>query len=402
MGKIRNLGRGTVWETARIRAEQAAIKQELDRHTDPRSPRSRLQYALSRVRDLEDGESPIERLRRYIFVVSALVHNERQGGLSPAQAERLFHLANAILKVSGIRSGRSRLGFLYGDLYQVGSQGARRNGQAWLAAWEQQFSVYANQMSRRRATGVPGLALGIRHLRLGDTATAIGYLEQARADGLSERSEARAVLEMCKAWRLAGQTGKAAQEMERVRRAGALNEEERRELEWEAICAEVVRGGDITGLVTSCLPGRPHHHYAYLLECFFWTRAVRTRQWLERFPKLASFSPSEWKSPRKQFGHWFTCVKALEDLYDQEIPFELRLERLGECLAERGKFLSVDKELLFLAAAWRWLSRNRSDGFAAIVANEYRALSWRLSRRATSDALGVVSDLFEGEWAAAA
>ena len=100
------------WTSRLVEDEKAAAKQQLDA-VAPRG-RARLKAAMQQVATLRDDESPLARLRCYLFSMSALVEHERSGGLRPRQVKQLVELAQAILQAERIRPRTSRMAALHG------------------------------------------------------------------------------------------------------------------------------------------------------------------------------------------------------------------------------------------------------------------------------------------------
>ena len=389
------VGRGTVWQRKIIDGQKRLVKAHLDGCTDPLHPKSRLRECQRQISALEAAEDSEAQLQRYIYIVSALVQHERVGGLSELQIKRYVKLAYAILRTQGVALDSPKLGFLYGELHWVLSQIRRREGAQWESAWEQQMAGYLSHQRSDSGKAAYSLALGLRSLRLGYTTFASEQLSRCLGKGLASSQEIRARLEAAKACRLLGEMDKAksfAAPLEGME----LRLAERKELRWEALCCEAQEKGQIEGLLESTRKGGLHFDYAYIMEVFLWTRAVKSRQWITRYPTVKQMGRGLKIRP-KEYGFWFEAVSLIEQCYDSEIPFMLRLQKVGELLLRTDQFFSIDKEILFWATVCRWLYRNRSSGFGALVLNEYRAKCLKVSEGRTSDVLNVVSDLYEAE-----
>lgn len=386
-----------IWNQETLDKERLVIKAELESVAQNDGRRASLRRCLERLASLSDSDEELDRLRQYIYAISALVHHSRHGGLNPTQIRRLGKLAHALLRTQGIQPGTSKRSFFYGTLQLALSDVFQREGRLWEAAWTQQLGLHLSHRAPSGGEGTQRLALGVRALRLGHAAVAERELEAAEGCGLSPRQAGRVRLERLKALRLSGRLEEAESLDEATRRSGMLSPAESRELEWERICRRAMRGSDISELVSSVRKGKSHHDYAYILEAFLWTRSVESRDWIERFPTARSIARSGKLDPRSG-GTLLSFVSKLEQAYDSSLSFTLRLEDMGEALSRVSRLATVDFELLAWATAARWLARNRSLALAALALAEYEAMSLRLSRGARRDALGIMADLAARPW----
>src|SRR5262249_46003728 len=128
------------WTQKLVTACQSEVRAELVQIQESKGVHARLQAALRAIADLDADDTGQGRLRRYVYVMSALVHHERHGGLTPAQINRLVDLGYAILQAQGVVLGSKHLGSLYGDLHLIKSQILRLEGASWPAAWEQEMA----------------------------------------------------------------------------------------------------------------------------------------------------------------------------------------------------------------------------------------------------------------------
>lgn len=381
------------WTNQRIAETKAAVKAELDEGAGE-DPTARLEMALKRLNDLETDTSPGGNLKRLVFIITALVQHERAGGLKPAQIRGLTRLAHVILKIHGIRPGFSSLSFLYGDLHLALSQIYRKQGQIWQSAWEQQLSMHLGRdaPAASNAPGVSALSMGIRALRLGHTHIAVAELKEADRMGLPAHLRMRARLECHKALRLAGDYEEAKALASDSKSLSKVFPVEALELEWESLCRNAQQSGDVSPIVLSVLRGKPHNQASYVCEAFLWSRTVKSRTWLQRFKRARTMARNNTINPRDQ-GFLWEFVQVLESCYDTDYPILVRLEELGSIIARLNLLYTIDWELLAWATAARWLFRVNSRHLAALVLNEYQALSHRVTQRRSHDALCLLGDL---------
>ena len=128
---------------------------------------SRLRAALDGVARLGGLFSPQEQLQRFIYLIAALAHHARWGGLKSNVVTQLMQLGEAILKTHHVEKCESTLSGLWGELHLSHSQVLKKSGEPFLAAWEQQFSRYLSGRAPVGAEGFHALAVANRALRLG-------------------------------------------------------------------------------------------------------------------------------------------------------------------------------------------------------------------------------------------
>lgn len=383
--------KGFQWRKDAIDRQKEETKSLLDAQTFSKS-RQRLQFIMERIHRLENDHSGRGCIQRYLFIVHALLHHSRFGGLNASQVKNLFQLGQGILKLNKIQSSSSKLGFLYGDLHLVQSFVLRREGRKWQAGWEQQISFYLSQRSKSSRAGFQSLSVGIQLLRMGHADQAIEELKQVRSSELSPSARVRAQLEELKCYRLMRNEKDFDRVYEILGKTSTLSPDECKEREWEHLSFEAQQTGDIQNLVAAVLSKRSHHDPEYILDAFLWTRVVSSREWMNRYPSLRKLAPNI-SFKRTELGILSRCVMAMEEAYDSEIPYLIRLQKIGDLLSQCGAFRTTDHELLVWAAVARWLSRQGSNGFLNIVLSEYRSLSLSLSLGKNPDSLGILADL---------
>jgi len=238
-----------------------------------------------------------------------------------------------------------------------------------------------------------------RALRLGHGGLAVQQLVEAEAAGLPEGHLTRCRLARVQALWLANRGAEAA-ELARSTMALAMPDDLRREFDWNEICRTAQTSGDFQPLLNATRRGAPFYDGTYVIEACLWAMTVETREHLDRLPSLESLRRSKQVRPQR-LGPWYECGVVLQECYDHAIPLPFRLRSLARILELRPELLTVDKELLLLAAAVRCLARSKSHSLAVLVFCEYRALSQRLTEGRSADVLGVLGDLSDRPWLAA-
>lgn len=381
-----------LWRRADVEEEKVRVRSELDAVGAKEGMGERLQAALAAIRRLEGDTSSKGMLSRFVYSVSALVHHLAHGGLTGRQIAALAELGDAILKIQGVKPQSSQLSFLYGDLHLVLSEIYRREGRGWDATWEQLTSFYLSQRAPSGGRGFQAFACANQAIRLGHGPLAEAEFERAWRLGVPAKLKGRVLLERVKALRLVGKREEAANAFIDGKKDCELSPDELKELQWEELCRKVAVDQDLRPLINAVRKGGEHFNPAYILEAFLWTRAVASREWLTRVQKLRGLA-KHGEMTRKKSGFLYECVMVFETIYDQEIPADFRLHRLGELLHGAASLPTIDLELLLWSAAARWLIRMRAFRFATFSLAEYRGRSLRLSGGRSRDVLGVAADL---------
>lgn len=387
------------WDLALIASEKARIKGELDAVSAPQVARDRQELIQERLAQLASDDSDLGRLQRYIYAVSALVHHERVGGLSVRQVEQLIELAHALLQVQGVRPRASRMASLYGDIHLIKSQIDRKSGHPWRAAWEQQVALHLAGAFPSGGVGFQLLGMGNRALRLGHSSLALQRFQEAEDAGVSDGPLHRCWLGRAHALWLRGEYAACDAAVARALGSAGLGAEIRMELEWLVLTRQFQATLDMAPMLAAVRSGGPFHAATYLIEVCLWGLAIESRGFLDRLPRLASMRRNKKLKPQL-LGGWYEAGVQLQECYDHALALPLRLRQLSQCFERRERLLTVDKELLLLAAATRWLARSKSQDLALLVFSEYRALSHRLTDGIRADALGLLGDIIARSWIA--
>lgn len=388
------------WDLKLIDEHKRIIKQDLDAHSDPMQDHSRLELIFQRLGNLADDDSDVGRLCRYIYAMSALVHHERIGGLSDRDVTRLVELAYAILQAQGVRPRASRLAALYGDIHLIKSQIDRKAGYPWRAAWEQQMALQLAGDLPSGGLGFQRLGMGNRALRLGHAQLALRRFMEAESAGLDDGPRARCWLGRMHALWLGGHEEEASAIAERIVAEASVQDDIRREVVWFQLLRQFQRTGDLSPLLKTIRHDGTYYEGTYIIETCLWGYTIESRGFINRLPRLASIRRNKKLLPQR-LGAWYDAGLRLQECYDHNLPLPIRLRGLSQILEERDRLLTVDKELLILAAATRWLARSKSQDLALLVFSEYQSLCRRLSDGRTSDCLHVLRDIAERDWLAA-
>ncbi len=386
------------WSKNQIHEVKAEVKKEIDAGCRGETDQYRLNFIQSNIEDLETQFEPTAQLKRLIYIISALVHHDRFGGLSDVQVERLSQVAEAIIQTHGIKPGSSKLGFLFGELHFVRSQIYRKRGSHWRSAWEQHVGI----LHTRPGPLVGGdsfqlMAMANRALRLANTTLAIQHYLKAEDQGLSDDQLALARIGRIRALRLSGDLQQSRQLADETSTLEHLTMDHQLELGWERLCRNVTEKNDMTTMLKAIRKRGSHYRASYLWEGFMWAASSSNINHLNKTIKLKNLMRVKELKPH-HLGYFMDCGIMLERCYDSEYPLVRRYEFLGNQLFQAENLLNVDKVLLLWAAASRWLFRRKAFALASLTLNEYRALSMRLSNAKQPDVLGLTADLMEKSW----
>ncbi len=381
-------GKDTIWQKQKIFSEQITVKKEIDaihNNTD------RLDHILNQIIQLQPHNDPLSQLRRYIYVVSALVHHRKAGGLTGPQIKRLSKLGQAILATQRIVPTSSKLSFLYGDLHLAVGNIYRLSGHHWKAAWAHHLGHF---LSRRDPTGGAGfqkVILGSMALRMGHVAYALDQFNQAEHLGLDNSTLSKMTIQKIKAYRLSHQYEFGDQLCQKLLSSHTTTEI-RTEVDWENMCMGVQKTGNVSPLIESLLRDKALRESSYLLESFLWMRSTMTRKFMNRFPSVSNLCQRLKVQVHKR-GPLYEMVQVLERCYDTKIALTSRLNALGNTIAESASIDTIDKELLLWASAIRFLARTKQNEIGQLVLQHYQTLCMKLTGGLATDTLGLLGDL---------
>ena len=345
---------------------------------DPLDRQKLLLEQLSRLqkKDLKESWHP-----QYLTVLALVVHQLFHPELKEMDIDKGLRYAKSLLQSQKTKGEGHAFSSLYQDLYLLHSQSLRLKGQHFLAAW---FSaVYFREQS---AGG--WLQLGNRLLRLGYGKLSCQAFCKARELGAPEHV---AFLGHTRALRMMGQYDLALKISEDLLRKKLLPRTYQLEFEWQKACLELSMGADPTHFVGR-LRSREFRKTGYILEG---TLLILTHRQKSAAKKLPSLTYLRKKSPPKtpHEKRFRKAVEALVQCYQSEQKLPDRLCQLGQALAQCPDFFNLEEELLYWAAAARFLKRIRAYQPLAITLTHYHHLSLKLSDGATSDVLGTTKDL---------
>lgn len=365
---------------------------------DRAGPEAVSQLLSERIGLLAGEFTPALQARRFVHVVGLIAWHEREDLLSPAQVNGLFETATAILRIHGIPEETSKMSFLHGELRLLRSQLRRKEGRSIEAAWD---ALLARSVTGRAhlEEGRSVLAIALRSMRRGETRLALAAFVEAEARANDRITLERARLGRVQLLRLSGRLSESENLAEMVSQDQELSFEAQLELDWERMCRQAQKTGEIFPLIRASSRGGTHRHSTYVIESTFWVKVTSSKTAFSQVPKVESIRRTFPDNVRRGAvnGRFYDIALRLERCYDTDIPLTLRLDELGGILADATRLPTLDKELLTWAAAARWLSRSKKPAHLEFVLAEYRALSLRVTQGSSEDALGMLSDLLQAD-----
>lgn len=386
------------WTLPDYEKHKALIRDELLAVDEQEGTAKKLEYVLDQVNDLGGEADPESELRRLIYILNAIAHEAAHHSLGESQLKNLVDLAHAILRTNGIKPRSSRLSVIFGDLYLLMSQAYMARGSFWLSAWQQQISGHLAGASIPGGEAYQSLSMAAKTLRLGNAAAALRMYREAEKGKLSESLIAQARIGQIRCYRFLMDLEAAENLAEKSSDLLASSEDLKNEMEWEAACRRVQLTGELDDMVPLFMREASHYEASYVLEGFFWASCVGTYKWLKKLAKVRTLARNKTLMLKKA-GVFYKCAVDLEEIYESERPLLFRLNKAEVIFYKTKRLRNVDKELLVWLSLARWLARVNHPGLAALVLEEYAALSQRVSAGRSRDVLGVSADLLEKEWA---
>ncbi len=398
MGLPRNVqSETTYWTTMGISDIKKEIRDELEQYGANHGHPAKLRYIFQRLSDLSHSADSESLMRSFIYTISALVHHLHHGGLQDRDIRRLEQLGRDCLRLQRIVPGRSKTSFLHGELHMGLSQVFAFEGNLWRASWDQLVAKLATRDEPIGGVALHEISMARRNLRLGFGQASLRHVDHAIEHAGSEAQKSGYSLVKVKVLRLSGQGEEAENLIKELVHSEGFTEDQRLELEWEKAWLRFSQSGDAREVMQMVGANGKHQSGAFVGEAKMLAFSVPEREIAERISRVSTYFRRGVLTP-SGLGVYYRCLATIEDSYDTGIPSNHRLDTVATMLEQSSGIISIEKELLFLAAAARWLARSNFRDFAAQVLCRYRALSWSLTSGRQADVLGVVSDLMEKKW----
>lgn len=378
------------WTKNRLNAIKKDVKTTLDEVLAKGGHAERLDYALKKIRSLEGDDTADGQMERFVYCISALTHQERYGGLTPAHIPKIADIAQAILKVQGIQPTTSRVASVFGELHLVLSQLYRKEGRHWESGWEHHVSRFLSESDLPGGHAFQNLVMANRTLRLAQTEAALEYYK--RAESGAEENQAlgeQARISRIRALRISGRLEEAEDLSKQT--APLLenwSENGKQELAWEATCREVQQTGRLGPMMVTVKRDGSHWKGSYVLEGFFWVQALFDEKWISSYPRIRTLLRRR-ELNILSTGFVYEIARDVEIWQEKGIPLFVQLRQIGDILGQVGSLITIDLEMLVLASASKWLAQMKVREIADFVHGRYRNLSLCLSSGKNDDTLSL-------------
>jgi len=353
----------------------------------------RLKHILKKIHLLAADTSEQRVMKKFIYIMSALVHHERWGGLTQTQINHQRRHAIEILKSLHISPDSTSLGYLYGEVWQISSQISRQNGDHWISTWEQNLARRLSQSPNLKARML--LADGIRAHRLGHGPLALDRIHKAQDLGLPDSLKFIAAINEIQILRLQGLSSTVIDKIGSIAEMN-LDESQEKNLHWELMCTKAILSEDCTDIVNAVAVKESHYQPVYYLEAFLWNNATPFRC-VKKIAKVSSMARNRSLAVHKH-GFMYTVAKTLEEIKDLKVPLSFRIDAVGQLLSQKNQLMTIEKELLLLSAVTRWLIYSSAYDLAALTLNEYESICYKISGGKCRDPFGSVDKYYDKDW----
>jgi len=326
-----------------------------------------LALAEAQLKRLGRGRGLTEELTRFAYAEAAL----SVASSEPDQRGRaldFFRTSTRVLHRLGIGTTGSRLSDLHEPLRASVSNVYAKAGHSWSAAWS---------LEDVRATETLGAVLPDLST-VPETADALLELLFQELTEDAEQPPDRMTIARARLRRLSGRP-EAAIELLRV---FSTDGEHWRLAEWERTAAEAMTERSLEPVMRLLRTSKAHATPEHLLTVHFWAHATHAKRWTK---ELIRASTLQREKSRILDPTALRAARALERATTASLPLPARIRGLRAALDEVDEMSDVEMQVLFLAAATRWLLRSKQEGPAALVASRYRALCLSLSEGHTDD-----------------
>jgi hypothetical protein len=394
----------TSWDNPNFEKKKQEIKAELDAITDEKGFKARLCHIRDNIHRLDNDLSSNSQMERFIYVVSALIHQLKFGGLKAPEVSQLVTLGLGILKIQGIEISNSRLSHLYGELYSAKSQISFRNGEPLKSIFEQQLARYSSGRNQLGSEAYRIYSMAIRLLGLGLAVQALAHFEAAEAlaqgDGADSGVALNARLSQIKCLRLMAKPQEARDRLDNTREnwrkvRNDTIEVLTQELAWEEYCLAAQVEGDLNPMLKAIKSS--HKRGVYILEAHLWVRAISDTFASKKLKPLEYYSRKK-LIDLKSSGYCYKVLQAFEICYATNLPMSQRMHQLANVLLKVKRLAAIDKELLTWAAATRFFSRNKYLPLATVSYSEYQMTSGKLSGGESADIMGLFKNQTSLRW----
>lgn len=368
------------WTTKNVEDCRAKIYLALDEKFASSDYKSRIFHLLD---DLDALEQRLEPLERFIHCLLILELHSKSKFLSEGDYRHILKVAEMTLKTEGIEPKNSRLSYLYGELHLIQCQLALGAGEINHAAWQAELSYAVTTKAPASSQNWSLLFQGDALLRMGHARLA-GVRFNAVAQSEDHHFQALAKNKLIESEHWSGNLHEA------LDLAKELDEERKT---WIEAVIKLQQTSNFDHFLNQVR--RKIKDPVLTLTAKLWIYSSKHRSLYDKLPKVDTLRKKMGSSTIQNFDHKpvVSLLRTIEDSYDQAIPLEIRLQKIGELLEKRNELPSIEYELLALGTALRVLIRHSQKMMAQLVCAEYGSLSSKLSLGTSRDILKIFSDI---------
>lgn len=371
------------------------ISQEIEDSFRDRKGNDELLESVYREMDQIVLNSVEDGLKVFFLIVYALENCFQVVLRKNKDSEKLFEMAENSLNYCNITPVTSQHSHLYSRLHLNIARFRLAEGNTWTSITETMLSEYLSRDSKVSwETSIllrAEQAWRLGHLRTAKIALHT-YDMQSESSG-ETRFEAACLL--IRIYRLSGELDHAqalsfSKQTEPI--PGSLSSSV---IDLEKIYCQLVRGQDPKDLADYLNLKRTAMSDASFDMGRLWLCASRYRDIWKSVAKGKARKTRTQKARTARDNFIFNILDTLEEMYNPDLPLQVRLKALGAQLEHVHKGPDPEAGQLFLAAAIRWLYRSKHTNFASILMDHYQVLSYKYSEGSKSDTLGLLDELME-------
>jgi hypothetical protein len=361
-----------------LRAAQARVRETLSAISEDSFNAERLAFCAGKVVAFSVNQTPEEHIELYVWIIQALLHHSRIGGLKSAEVNRLHQLALQLLALYRVRPGTTKVGDFHADLAHVMSHVEYGCNRPWVSLWE------LNNAERHRDND--GNRNVSTELSVATRLFKIGSLDEAREIFVKHSEheitsyQVRALLGLAKVDRWKGLGDESWRWIEQAQSVEFdVPADLVLETEWEAILNRAIRSGNIEELYEVFSSKSRFYSEVYVLEANLWCLALNPHA-------VPRDKPTMLQLQNRRNLRLMTCpevydaLKHFEACDDKERSFESRMEAAQSIFELSFAMAGTDAPPLSLVALAKWIKAHRLDSQLNLIVHRLKSLCHQRSQ----------------------
>jgi hypothetical protein len=379
-----------LWSKALVHQYENEIAEELVTFIEEQRIEDAVTFCFNQIFGKEQDHSELKLICYIIAALNMIAICPKRGHEYNQIAHKLEKYAKSLLEKNNVKSGKSKISFIHGQLKQAIANVHRTEGNGWSALWESSMGLYMSRGSANPFLPFQHLSFAMQAIDNGIPSRVLNLLGELKENLPHGLNLGNLMCLEVKALRLSGQHHKLVKVLSDLDQFEIDKPHLQGIVDWEKAYSQAILNKD-SGSMHKLLfrdkePTAPA--YAYV-KYAFWLRCQSSRELQQKTPKVAALK--RWFKKLDQQNHsfkrHFKVLQGIEDSYDTTLPIEVRLRKVGTLM---GYIENLDAEfrLLALAAIARWLS-HRQKQMATIFHAEYTSLSLKMSDGYNRDVLNI-------------